>query len=129
MTENQHPAAEIATRLVSLCNDGKGTEAVNTLYGDNIVSIEAQGSDEMPARMEGIEAIKGKNQWWYDNHEIHEMKATGPFLGHNPEQFSVLFDLDVTNKPSGQRMKMSEVALYTVKDGKIVQEEFQYGIG
>jgi len=27
---------------------------------------------------------------------------------------------------AGQRMKMDEVALYTVKDGKIVHEEFFY---
>jgi predicted ester cyclase len=32
----------------------------------------------------------------------------------------------VTNRSSGQRMQLSEMALYTVKDGKIVREQFFY---
>jgi ketosteroid isomerase-like protein len=38
----------------------------------------------------------------------------------------VRYDFDVTAKPSGQRMQMSEMALYTVKDGRIVREQFFY---
>jgi ketosteroid isomerase-like protein len=34
----------------------------------------------------------------------------------------------VTFKPTGQRMQMTEMALYTVKDGKIAQEEFFYNM-
>jgi ketosteroid isomerase-like protein len=33
----------------------------------------------------------------------------------------------MTNKESGQRMKMEEAALYTVRDGKIAEERFFYG--
>ena len=39
---------------------------------------------------------------------------------------------DVTAKVgprAGQRMKMEEAGLYTVKNGKIVQEEFFYSMG
>ena len=120
---------EIGQQLVQLCNDGKDHEVVDRYYDEKIVSIEGQGSDEMPARMEGIEAIKGKHAWWYDNHEIHSTRAIGPFCGHRDDQFAVLFEMDVTNKPSGQRSQMSEVALYTVADGRIVQEEFLYQMG
>ena len=31
------------------------------------------------------------------------------------------------NKPSGQRMQMEEAAFYTIRNGKIVREEFFYG--
>ena len=31
-----------------------------------------------------------------------------------------------SNKPSGQRMKMDEVGLFTVESGKVVREEFFY---
>jgi len=122
-------AQEIGKKLVALSNAEKGLEAVDTLYDEKIVSIEAQGSDAMPARMEGIAAVRGKSVWWYDNHEVHAAKATGPFCGHRDDQFAVLFELDVTFKPSGQRSQMSEVALYTVRDGKVVQEEFLYFAG
>jgi hypothetical protein len=113
-------------KLVELCNADKGMEAVDTLYDEKIVSIEGQGTPEMPARMEGIEAVRGKSRWWYDNHEVHASKAVGPFCGHRQDQFAVLFETDVTNKPSGQRSQMTEVGLYTVKGGKVVQEEFLY---
>jgi hypothetical protein len=118
-------AIEIGTRLVQLCNDGKDHQAVDELYDEKIVSIEGQGSDEMPARMEGIDAIRGKHAWWYDHHAVHSTKATGPFVGHRDDQFAVEFEMDVTPK-GGDRMQSREVAIFTVKDGKIVQEEFLY---
>jgi hypothetical protein len=126
MSEDQATTLEIGKKLVALCQEGRGLEAVDTLYGEKIVSIEAQGSDELPARMEGKEAIRGKNSWWYDNHEIHSSTAAGPFCGYHPDRFAVLFEMDVTNKPSGERTQMTEVGLYTVSNGKIVQEEFWY---
>ena len=120
---------EIGQQLVQLCNDGKDHEVVDRYYDAKIVSIEGQGTDDMPARMEGVDAIRGKHAWWYDNHEIHSTRAIGPFCGHRDDQFAVLFEMDVTNKPSGQRSQMSEVALYTVAGDKIVQEEFLYQTG
>jgi hypothetical protein len=122
-------ALEIGQRLVRLCKDGKFEEAVESLYGDNIVSIEAQDMGDKPARMEGIEAIRGKNEWWINNHETHSMAVAGPYCGHRQDQFAVEFQLDVTNKPSGERSQMREVALYTVDGDKIVQEEFLYLMG
>jgi hypothetical protein len=34
----------------------------------------------------------------------------------------------MTFKPNGQRNRMSEMALYTVKDGKVVREQFFYNV-
>jgi ketosteroid isomerase-like protein len=47
----------------------------------------------------------------------------------NDDRFAVRFTYDVTNKGSGQRFTMDEVGLFTVKDGKIVREEFFYSMG
>ena len=126
MTSTEMSAMEIGKELVDFCQEGQGVDAVDALYDEKIVSIEAQGSDAIPARMEGIDAIRGKNQWWYDNHEIHDSMAAGPFCGHRDDQFAVCFEMDVTLKETGLRSKLVEVALYTVKHGKIVQEEFLY---
>ena len=122
-------AIAIGTQLVKLCQEGKGEEAMNTLYADNIVSIEGQGTDEMPARMERIDAIRGKSEWWFANHEVHSMEAEGPFCGHRDDQFAVRFHIDLTPKATGERGQMTEVGLYTVADGKVVQEEFLYLMG
>jgi hypothetical protein len=36
----------------------------------------------------------------------------------------VQYDADVADKKTNERRKMSEVGIYTVKNGKIVREEF-----
>jgi hypothetical protein len=36
----------------------------------------------------------------------------------------VQYDADVTDKKSKKRFELSEVGVYTVKNGKIVREEF-----
>jgi ketosteroid isomerase-like protein len=119
--------ADIANDLVALCREGKNMEAIKKYYADDIVSVESASGPDMPAEMKGIEAIKGKNQWWFENHEVHSAEANGPYVGEN--QFAVEFNFDFTHKPSGKRMKMSEMALYTVKNGKIVHEHFYYNPG
>ncbi|HTL29443.1 MAG TPA: nuclear transport factor 2 family protein [Tepidisphaeraceae bacterium] len=120
---------EVGKRLVELCNGGKGDQAIGELYSPKIVSVEAAAMPHMPQRMEGIDAIRGKNKWWYDNHTIHSGSAAGPYP--HGDRFIVHFKYDVTSKTgpmAGQRMQLDETALYTVKDGKIVQEEFFYAM-
>jgi hypothetical protein len=53
---------------------------------------------------------------------VHSFDVQGPFVAH--DRFVVLYDADVSDKKTNQRHKMSEVGVYTVKDGKIVREEF-----
>ena len=52
------------------------------------------------------------------------MKVEGPYV--NGDDFTVRFVMDVTDKDSGQRMTMDEVALYRLKGGKIAEERFFY---
>jgi len=118
-------AFDIGTQLVNLCKQGKSLEAVNTLYAPNIVSIEAHPMAGNPAVLEGIDAIRGKNEAWAANTEVHRAEVKGPFP-NGDDRFAVYFDYEVTNKAAGQRMSMAEVGLYTVKNGKVVREEFFY---
>jgi hypothetical protein len=117
----------VAKRLVELCQAGQGDKAVKELYAKDIVSIEANGTPEMPARMQGIAAIEQKSAWWVANHDVHSMAATGPFIGNRNDQFAVKFDMDITPK-GGARTQMSEIALYTVRNDKIVEEAFLYSV-
>ena len=119
----------VGKKLVELCREGKNMEALDTLYSPSIVSIEAGSGPNMPARMEGIEAIKGKATWWEANHEVHKAEVEGPFP--HGDRFIVRFKYDVTAKAgpmAGKRFTMDEGALYTVKDGKVAQEEFFYSM-
>ena len=116
--------ADVANGLVGLCSKGQFMEAIENYYSDDIVSVEPVGGPGMPAKQEGIEAIKGKNQWWMENHEVHGMSIKGPYVGDGA--FSVFFEMDVTPKMTGQRGQMKEMALYTVEGDKITREEFFY---
>ena len=118
--------ATVAQELVSLCRDRRNLDAINKLYSPKIVSVEPVGDENMPAEMSGIEAIRQKNAWWFENNELHSTEVNGPFIGD--DQFAVQYTFDTTFKPTGQRQKMTEMALYRVKDGKIVHEQFHYYI-
>ncbi len=117
----------VGQQIADLCREGKNQEAIRELYADDIVSIEAMAMEDMPARMEGKEAILGKNQWWSDNHEVHSGEVLGPFP--HGDRFILLFRYDVTQKASGQRFQMEEAGLFTVANGKVAQEEFFYDMG
>ena len=113
---------ELGLKLVELCRKAQWMEAVNSLYADEIVSVEPRAMGEMPAEMRGLEAVRGKTQWFIEAHEVHGCTVSGPFVAR--DTFVVQFDIDVTDKTSGERMQMSEVGIYTAKNGKVVREEF-----
>ncbi len=119
---------EIANKLVAYCKEGKNLDAINELYGENIESVESASMGDEPRTKKGIDNIRAKNQWWTENHEIHSAAVHGPYP-HGDDRFAVRFEYGITNKPSGQRMQMDEVAVYTVDSGKIVKEEFFYDMG
>ncbi len=116
---------EIAKRLVELCKQGKNMEALNTLFAQDAVSVEAMAMPGFQQEAKGLAAIKAKGEWWLANHEVHSAAVTGPWP--HGDRFIVGFSYDVTNKPSGKRMQMDEVGLFTIRNGKIVREEFFYG--
>jgi hypothetical protein len=113
---------EIAEDAVAMSKAGN-LDGIGTKYwAADIVSIEDM---EGPmARLEGRDAVRAKGAWWNGAHEVHGVETHGPFV--NGDQFMVRWVMDVTQKESGNRITMDEVGLYTVKDGKIVEERFFY---
>ena len=113
---------EVAKKDVELVRKQAWYEALKTLYDKDIVSVEAQASGGGSPETRGIEGVRGKIDWWVNAMEVHSFKASGPFVAH--DRFVVQYDADVTDKSSKKRFQLSEVGVYTVKDGKIVREEF-----
>ena len=113
---------EIADAVVALSKAGSLDAIGKTYWADSIVSHEDM---EGPmGRLEGRAAVTAKNKWWNGAHEVHSVETHGPFV--HGDQFAIRWKMDVTQKESGNRMTMDEVALYTVKDGRIVEERFFY---
>jgi hypothetical protein len=113
---------EVAKKLVGFCRNEEWRKAVESLYANDIVSVEARENDGMPAEMRGLDQVRGKTDWWEQNMEVHSSKVSGPFVAR--DTFVVQFDVDITDKTSNKRMQLSEVGVYTVKDGKVSREEF-----
>jgi ketosteroid isomerase-like protein len=117
---------DVANHLVQLCNQGKFMDAMQELYSKDIISVEAMAGPDGVKEVRGIGLVAKKGEWWSANHEVHGIHIEGPMVAGS--HFCVRFKMDVTNKPSGKRMTMDELAVYQVKDGKIIREEFFYGM-
>lgn len=116
---------EIGQKLVELCKAGKNAEAMQTLYATDIVSVEAVPRPGHPAETTGLEACLAKGKAFAEDAEVHSAKVEGPFP--NGDRFAVIFDYDMTRRSlGGKRFRSHEVALYTVKNDKIIREEFFY---
>lgn len=121
-------AKTVGTELVNLCKQGKNLEAIETLYADNITSIEAAPSPGFDQVVEGKQAVLAKAKFWTENTEVHSSEVAGPFP-HGDDKFAVIFRMDATMKPMNQRSQLEEIAVYHVVDGKIVREEFFFNTG
>jgi len=97
---------EVANRYHELSQTGQWDKVQDELFAEGMASSKEKGKrfNEM------VE-------------EMHGGYATAPVVGG--KFFSVGMGVDCTMKGMG-RQKMDEIALYEVKDGKIVREQFFY---
>jgi len=112
---------EVANRFHELAQKGDFSGIQNELYADNAVSIEPPKSQGMQS-VEGLDSIRKKGEDFNNMvEEMHGGYSTAPVVAGN--HFSVAMGMDCTMKGMG-RQKMDEIAVYEVKDGKIVKEQF-----
>jgi len=117
---------EIADRFYELSQQGQWEVIQAELFSDDAESIEpdhvAQHGGLVHAK--GREALDKKAQNFREvTEEIHGGYCGKPIVAGN--YFSLAMGLDATMKGMG-RMKMDEICVYQVKDGKIVKEQFFY---
>jgi len=107
-----------------MCNEGKNLECINELYAENVTSKEMPG---MPGGdLSGRQEVWNKNKEWLDNvTEFHSSSISEPLVAGN--HFTSKMDFDVTFKDRG-RQQMEELAVFEVKHGKIVSEQFLYSM-
>jgi len=116
----------IAQTLVDICRTGQEMAGLDALYHPDAVSVEAMAMPgQQSGAVTGVAAIKAKHDWWYSAFEVHAAAVEGPYL-HGEDRFALIFEMDVTERATGNRTHMREVAIYTVAAGKITREEFFY---
>ena len=114
---------KVADRFNELSKQGNWEQIQEELFSDDAESIE-------PPHSQGLKTAKGKNALKQKGEmfnsmveEMHGGYSSDPLVAGN--HFAVAMGMDVTMKGQG-RSKMDEIAVYEVRDGKIVKEQFFY---
>lgn len=119
---------QIGNDLVEHCKSGEpgadyvdyDTKIWDKHFAEGWTSIEGDGRT-----YKGRDEVSAKYKEWQKGVTVHDCQVEGPFVGQSG--FSVIFDLDMEcKKGEWPRMRMKEIANYTVENGKIVKEEFCY---
>lgn len=117
---------EIANKWAEYCRTGQMDKAHSELYSDDCVSLEMEGAEGFPQRVEGMAAIaeKGK-QWEAMVEDFHGVEIDGPIIAGN--HFTATMKMDITMKGRPRSID-EEIALFRVENGKIVSEQFFYAL-
>ena len=118
----------VAEKLCDLCDKGKYDEALS-LYADNARHVEAMSMPGCDRIIEGKANIIKKAEEFAKSTTVHDASCSKPRV--NGDQFVCEMMIDCTHAEgpfAGQRMKMTETCLYTVKDGKITEAKFFYSM-
>ena len=114
---------EVAGKFNEMAQSGQWQQIQDQLYSKDAVSIEPETSQGLKT-VEGLDAIHEKGKQFSDMvEEMHGGYSNPPVVAGN--FFAVAMGMDCTMKGMG-RSKMDEIAVYEVKDGKIVKEQFFY---
>ena len=113
---------EIAKALVGHCRKAEWEGAQKALYAKDAKSIEPYATPEFEKEITGLDAIIKKGHKFEAMVEkAHSVEASEPLVAGDTIAFTLT--MDVTMKGKG-RMKMPELCVYQVKDGKIISEQF-----
>ncbi|HPO93892.1 MAG TPA: nuclear transport factor 2 family protein [Phycisphaerales bacterium] len=123
---------KVANRFYELCTAGEYDRAMKELYADDARHVEAMEMPGSPYKRitEGKPALVKMSEHWRKTTTVHGGTVSKPLV--NGDQFVCEMSLDCTSSEgpmAGQRMKMSETCLYTVKNGKISEAKFFYACG
>jgi hypothetical protein len=114
---------EVAQAVTALLRSGGAHEVEEKWLAPGIVSVEGVGAS---MAWSGKKDVLAKYRAWEADHEIHDMRIEGPWVGATG--FALRYTIDVSQKSTGNRMQMEEIAVYTVRNGKIVREEFHFAL-
>jgi hypothetical protein len=121
--EKKLTTQEVAARFDELAQQEKWFDIQDELFAESVKSIEPQHSPYFESAEGKVPVrIKGEN-WVKKIEQVHQLSTTQPVIGGN--HFAVGRLVDITVKGYG-RVKIDEIILYEVKDGRIISEQFFY---
>ena len=117
---------EVATRYCELAKQNKWPDILNELCGEDLVNKEPEhvttrGIQPVTNGLAEVKAKGIKNREMIE--AIHSQHCSDPLVAGN--FFCVTLSRDVTFKGMPRMMK-DEIAIFEVKEGKIIVEQFFY---
>jgi hypothetical protein len=114
--------SEIANRLAEFCRKADFKTAHQELYADTAVSIEPHATVVSEKTTAGLAAILEKNLQFAEMIEqIHEVRISEPIVADHSFAFSLVMDITMKQQ---KRAVWEEICVYTVKDDRIISEQF-----
>ena len=117
---------EVANLYCQLMQNNKREHVIEELYSEDIVNKEPEHAIAMgiPTITKGLDAVKAKDKARSEMiEEVHREFCSEPLV--TGRFFSVILGRDITIK-GRPRMKLEEIAVFEVKEGKIISEQFFY---
>ncbi len=109
---------DIARDFTALLRAGQFEAAGARYWADAVTSVE-------PADLSiGISAVHNKARARFGKGRIEDLGIDGPFV--TGDQFALFLDMLITDPASGQTQPFTEIAIFTVRDGRIIDERFFY---
>ncbi|PSK91246.1 nuclear transport factor 2 family protein [Taibaiella chishuiensis] len=114
--------AEIAGRLAAYCRNEQFSTAQKELYADDAVSIEPVETPGFDKETRGLKALMEKDKQFSAMVAArYGTTVSEPLIAGNAFTFVLTMDLQMKG---GDRQQLQELCVYTVKEGKIVSEQF-----
>jgi len=121
--EKAYTIHEIAARFNELAQAEKWFDIQDELFADGVKSIDPADSPYFKYA-EGKAAVRKKGEDWVKRiTAAHKRSTTQPIITAN--HFAVGREVDIEVQGFG-RVKINEIMMYEVKDGKIISEQFFY---
>ena len=115
--------AQIAARFNELAQQEKWFEIQDELFSEDVKSIDPPNSPYF-GYSEGKDSVRKKGKDWVKRIEAaHKLYTTAPVVAGN--HFAVGREVDITVNGHG-RIRINQIMLYEVKDGRIISEQFFY---
>lgn len=116
---------DVARDFTDMLRQGHFLAARERFWAEDVRSIEPHDlPDGIAAEVSGIEAARAKTARWLASRHIHDLSIDGPFV--TGSQFALFLDMMIGGQLSEAAQPFTEIAIFTVRDGRISEERYFY---
>ncbi len=116
---------DVAWEFTDMLRQGQFVAARERFWAADVRSIEPHDlPDGIASEVSGIEAARVKTERWFGSRNVSDVSIDGPFVTGN--QFALFLDMMIGGQPNGTHQPFTEIAIFTVRNGQIIEERFFY---